>query len=101
MEKPGMKSKIKGPSLEEKLFLVKNKKDTVSHIKIDHKACLECEHEICLIICPAKTYEKKHGKITANYENCLECGSCRVACTDGAIVWENPRGGFGVSFSNG
>ncbi|MBF0521974.1 MAG: 4Fe-4S dicluster domain-containing protein [Candidatus Omnitrophica bacterium] len=88
-------------SLDDKLFLVKTKKDAASHIKINKKVCKHCEHKMCLVVCPAKTYEEKSGAIEASYENCLECGSCRVVCTDGAIVWENPRGGFGVTFING
>ncbi|MBF0531958.1 MAG: 4Fe-4S dicluster domain-containing protein [Candidatus Omnitrophica bacterium] len=88
-------------TLEDKLFLVKTKKDTVSHIKVNSKMCKHCASKMCLIVCPAKTYEERKGVIEANYENCLECGSCRVICTDGAIEWENPRGGFGVTFING
>jgi ferredoxin like protein len=98
--KPGQKNG-KGRSLEEKLFLVRRKKDRQSHIKINSKKCWNCSHKICLIICPAKAYEKNHRKIEFSYENCLECGTCRVACTEGAITWENPRGGFGISFVNG
>ncbi|MBF0494207.1 MAG: 4Fe-4S dicluster domain-containing protein [Candidatus Omnitrophica bacterium] len=88
-------------SLEDKLFLVKTAKDTVSHIKIDNSICKKCRDKLCLRLCPAGTYEEINGKIEAAYENCLECGSCRVACRDGGIRWSNPRGGFGVSFSNG
>lgn len=94
---------VKKLSLEDKLFLVKTKKDTVSHIKVDQEICRRCSYKKCVVlyVCPAKTYEERDGKIEAAYENCLECGTCRVACTDGAITWENPRGGFGVSFING
>ncbi|MBF0384295.1 MAG: 4Fe-4S dicluster domain-containing protein [Candidatus Omnitrophica bacterium] len=88
-------------SIEDKLFLVKNKKDKISHITINKKICKKCQHKACLIVCPAKSYEENHGTIEVAYENCLECGSCRVICTDGAIKWENPRGGFGVRFKNG
>lgn len=100
ISKPGLK-RDKGLSIEDKLFLVRRKKDRQSHIKIDSKKCRHCGHKICLIICPAKAYEESHRKIEVAYENCLECGSCRVACTENAIAWENPRGGFGVSFVNG
>lgn len=88
-------------SLEDKLFLVKTKKDTVSHIEVDKIKCRRCQSKICLRVCPAKTYEEHDGEIVVAYENCLECGSCRVVCSDGAIHWENPRGGMGVTFING
>lgn len=88
-------------NLEDKIFLVKTKKDSLSHIRLNKKICRSCSHKICLLVCPAKTYEERNGAVEASYENCLECGSCRVACTEGAITWENPRGGFGVTFING
>ncbi|MBU1923980.1 MAG: 4Fe-4S dicluster domain-containing protein [Candidatus Omnitrophica bacterium] len=87
--------------LEDKLFLVKTKKDKESHIKIDHAKCKDCAPKVCLTVCPANTYEEINCRIEASYENCLECGSCQVACTKGAIEWQNPRGGFGVTFFNG
>ncbi|HOW35381.1 MAG TPA: 4Fe-4S dicluster domain-containing protein [Candidatus Omnitrophota bacterium] len=88
-------------TLEDKLALVKTKKDSISHITVDETKCLKCQNKPCLTICPSKTYEEINGKIVVNYENCLECGTCRVACTDGAIDWQNPRGKFGVAFING
>ncbi|UCC95290.1 MAG: 4Fe-4S dicluster domain-containing protein [Candidatus Omnitrophota bacterium] len=88
-------------TLEDKLFLVKITKDKISHINIDQTKCRECTTKVCLTVCPANTYEEMNGEIKANYENCLECGSCRLACKKGAIDWENPRGGFGVTYSNG
>lgn len=92
---------VKSISLEDKLFLVKVKKDAQSHIKVNQEKCNSCVNKICLVVCPANTYEEIDGKINASYDNCLECGSCRVACAEGAIAWENPHGGFGVSFING
>jgi ferredoxin like protein len=103
-----MKSEIKAKkindvilSLEDKLFLVKTKKDTISHIKVNQDICSDCENRSCLFVCPSGTYEEVGGEIAAAYENCLECGSCRVACVNGAITWKNPRGGFGVTYVNG
>lgn len=87
--------------IEEKLGAVKTKKDARSHIQIDHFLCKDCGHKVCLKVCPANTYEEINGEIKAAYENCLECGSCRVICLRNAINWQNPRGGFGVKFFNG
>ncbi len=92
---------MKKLKLEDKLFLVQTKKDRLSHITIDEAKCRDCGDRICLTICPAKTYERINGRVKIAYENCLECGSCMVACTKGAISWENPRGGFGVTYANG
>ena len=92
---------MKKLNMDEKLFLVKTKKDSVNHIKLDEAKCAECKSRICLVVCPAETYEEINGKINVSYENCLECGTCRVACGKAAIEWENPRGGFGATFVNG
>jgi len=88
-------------TIEDKLASVKTKRDGNSHIHIDQVKCSSCGDKICLLICPAETYEEINGKINAVYENCLECGSCRIACSKGAIYWKNPRGAFGVTFFNG
>ena len=34
-----------------------------------------------------------------NYEDCLECGTCQVARR--YTLWENPKGGFGVTYHYG
>ena len=108
VEKSGMKPEVKAKkkeagalSLEDKLFLVKTKKDSVSHITVDRDKCGDCEDRVCRFICPSGTYEEVGGEIEAAYENCLECGSCRVACVREAITWKNPRGEFGVTYMNG
>lgn len=93
--------KQKKLSLEDKLFLVKRKKDSLSHITVNNDLCKDCTVKTCINICPSRTYEEINGKVEAVYENCLECGTCRVACVKGAIVWDNPRGGFGITYLNG
>jgi NAD-dependent dihydropyrimidine dehydrogenase PreA subunit len=42
-----------------------------------------------------------YDEFTVSYEGCLECGTCMIACSEGAIDWRNPRGGFGVSLRYG
>ena len=88
-------------NLEDKLGLVKTKSDKESHISINVALCEQCDKKVCINICPAKTYEEINGQLKASFENCLECGSCRIACEKEAIDWQNPRGGFGVTFLNG
>ena len=90
--------------IEDKLSVLKYNKAKESHIKIKHEICKKCSTEkICLTICPAQTYTQEEGKeeITISFENCLECGSCRVACIDAAIEWNCPEGGFGVCYRYG
>jgi len=90
--------------IEDKLFKVKFKADAheFCHLKIkDQAVCLKCEFKPCTTFCPAAVYKWEGNKITVGYENCLECGSCRIACPYFNIEWEFPRGGFGVQYSKG
>ena len=43
-------------------------------------------------------WDETKTEIDVRYENCLECGACRVAC-DG-IEWANPAWGTGIAYKN-
>lgn len=90
--------------VEDKLFLVRFKPDTQSHLSVkDADVCLKCENKDCVKFCPAEVYEwdKEHKTLLIAYEGCLECGTCRIGCPYLNIKWEYPRGGFGVQFKFG
>ncbi len=89
--------------LEDKLFTVKYSPDTVSHLNPDNEMCGMCTSKICTKICPANVYEwdEANQKLVVNFENCLECGACRVACEKKCIKWEYPKGTKGVTFKLG
>ena len=86
-------------SLDDKLGLVKRKIDKTSHIEVDQEGFGKCPDRPILFICPANVYEEnpESGECTVNFENCLECGTCRIVCRD-YVDWKNPQGGFGVSY---
>jgi ferredoxin like protein len=77
--------------------------DQESHIVIHQEICRKCKLKPCLRICPGGLYSmnKETGELVVEYTGCLECGSCRVACTSGALTWSFPRGGFGVQYRYG
>ncbi|AVA24141.1 MULTISPECIES: ferredoxin family protein [unclassified Rhizobium] len=54
-------------------------------------------------ICPAKCYElNDKGQVEIAADGCMECGTCRVLCeASGEVMWNYPRGGFGVLFKFG
>ncbi|MBF0253418.1 MAG: 4Fe-4S dicluster domain-containing protein [Candidatus Omnitrophica bacterium] len=90
-------------NIENKLFTVKRKKYIGgSHITAQEGTCRECIKHVCVRICPAEVYEwnETEKKLTINYENCLECGTCRVACEMENINWTNPAGGTGIEYTN-
>lgn len=90
-------------NLENKLYTVKYTPDTISHLKPNQEDCKECLAKPCIKICPAGVYEwnEEAQKLIVNYENCLECGACRIACEMNSLEWEYPKGTKGVTFKQG
>lgn len=92
-------------TLEDKLYRNRYEVDEGNpHIKMNEDVCRGCEMRVCLIVCPAKVYVQSPGdpkKVIANYENCLECGTCRFACDREGIEWSFPGGGKGVKYRFG
>ena len=90
-------------SLEDKLSKVKYEPDTQSHLKPDFEKCKTCKKRVCTYVCPANVYEwlEEEQKLLVKYENCLECGACRIACSKKCLEWEYPKGTKGVIFKQG
>ena len=91
-------------SVDDRLGKDRYKFDEESHIEVQLDKCVECVEKPCLLVCPAEVYEYHDDKIVYRYENCLECGSCVIACHSrgkGAITWHNPRGGYGINYRYG
>ncbi len=93
---------MNGLTVPEKLSFNKFELDEHSHIEIDREICrTKCISKVCLFICPAKVYKEHKGEVTADHAGCLECGTCLVACTEKALRWHYPAGGFGIIYRNG
>ena len=74
-----------------------------AHIQIDQEICrTRCTTHDCLHVCPANLYTQNDaGDIVVDYEGCLECGTCLIACQEGALTWHYPRAGYGVQYRFG
>ncbi len=90
-------------NIDDKLFSVKYTCDTQSHLILNQEKCLKCKEKYCTFICPANVYtwEAAEKILVARYENCLECGACRIACEKRSIDWKYPRAGYGMGFKQG
>ena len=90
-------------NIEAKLGLDVFALDKQPHIVVDQEVCrTRCGRRACLTACPAHLYTLgPQGEITLNFEGCLECGTCKLACPEGALNWSYPRGGFGVQYRLG
>ncbi len=89
--------------IEEKIALNAIKNDRESHIKLDRERCGKCKERWCISICPAHLYsiDEETGEVLVEYAGCLECGTCKIVCTHGAVTWDYPKGGFGVQYRFG
>ena len=89
--------------IEAKLGLNVFKIDTEPHIVINQAVCqAKCQACYCLHVCPANLYTlDKQGEVQVDYEGCLECGTCFIACPHDALTWHYTRPGFGVQYRFG
>jgi len=85
-------------TIDDKLALDLYHVDKDAHIKVDQEICNKCPHRACLHICPVENYKLEEGKVVFSWEGCLECGTCRIVCDQGAIEWDYPKGGYGISY---
>lgn len=90
-------------NIENKLATVKYNCDTHCHLHPNQADCLVCENRCCEIVCPAHVYEwsEERQELLVNFENCLECGACKIACEKKSLGWEYPKGTKGVTFKQG
>lgn len=93
-------------NVEEKLFQNRYRVDEGRpHIQIrDAAVCQnDCKTQPCTFCCPAGCYAREtDGAVLLTTDGCLECGTCRVICTEHRnVAWEYPRGGYGILFKFG
>ncbi len=90
-------------NVDAKLGLNVFKIDTEPHIVIDHEVCQSvCQIRYCIYICPAELYTPDDkGDVQVNYEGCLECGACFIACSHDALTWHYPKPGYGIQYRFG
>lgn len=94
---------VENVKIDEKLATLRFICDNESHIVIDAQKCEQCKNKPCVYFCPAGVYEIDNNASVPDvcYENCLECGTCRITCPMDAINWKNPKGGCGVRYRFG
>jgi len=89
-------------NIDEKLYRVRFNIDPENpHIAVDKEKCKKCHDKICLSICPAEVFKLDGDEVSLSWEGCMECGTCRISCPEGAVEWQYPRGGYGVCFGHG
>lgn len=102
VEKAG--EKLENSSLEDRLYTVKYDDPGDSHLDVQVPGiCAErCRDKDCVKACPAGVWrERDDGTPAIAYENCLECGTCRIVCELGNVIWSYPENGSGVTYKSG
>lgn len=87
--------------IEDKLGTLHYTTDKETHIKVNIETCKDCEIKPCIRGCPAHCFELVKDEVRFQYEDCIECGTCKILCDKKAIEWNYPRGTFGVAFRKG
>lgn len=57
------------------------------------RPCMHCENPPCIKVCPVRgTFQDEEGLVRQNYERCIGCRFCTVACPYGAryFNWTEP-----------
>ena len=85
-------------SIQNKLAVMKYNCSETTHLTVESETCKKCKDKTCTYICPANVYsvDEATGEIMVSYENCLECGACRIACPKKKLEWRYPCAGCGV-----
>ncbi len=88
--------------IEDRLALLNYNTDkSYEHITIDPDICAKCPDHFCVFACPANCYTLINGKLNFKYEDCVECGTCDIACSHGSVKWTLPKGDHGVIYKFG
>jgi ferredoxin like protein len=89
--------------IDDKLFTVKYNAGKETHLVPNQDDCKKCKDKPCTNFCPAHVYDwdAEQNKLLVGFENCLECGACRIGCTYQSISWKYPSAGCGVTFKHG
>lgn len=87
-------------NIETKLGTLRYNIDKKAHIQVT-LTCMECEAKPCILGCPAQCFDLINDEVKFQYEDCIECGTCKILCDKKAIEWNYPRGTFGVAFRKG
>lgn len=72
--------------------IVVEEKNSAGNTFYFSRPCLHCQHAPCVEVCPVgATYHREDGLVMMDYDRCIGCRYCQVACPYDArkFNWEN------------
>ena len=92
--------------LQDKIMLIHfNPDNSIQHVAVQNQEhCSTCEEKQCLTICPTGVFKwdcRSGSPILVHYQQCVECGACRLICRFDNILFDYPPGGMGVAYWEG
>lgn len=59
------------------------------------KSCAHCQNPACVEVCPTgASYQREDGIVLIDYDKCIGCGYCIVACPYGARYYNKEKVGY-------
>lgn len=72
---------------------------TRDFISLNRDRCDGCGN--CVVVCPMDLWKLRGSKasLAGGYKGkCMECGTCCIACETGAVDFEYPPAGTGITY---
>lgn len=88
-------TRIPGEHWQDVLFFHEGEFPSVQ-LKWFPRPCMHCENPSCVAVCPVRaTYKAEDGQVLVDWERCIGCHYCMIACPYGVRFFQNQPPTYG------